>query len=215
MSWQLPGTRYRAVIFDLEHVLLAREGAWCYTVEEAIASVTARRIDTRPLAREYANRPWRHVLSVLLDDSALQQECEELCAELFTRSAMKRLLVHEGVGMALDHLRAARIEIGAVSREPHATALKQVQSTGLDRFLAVLSTTPAGGWDVSARLLEALSFLEYRPAECAFVSSDGYDLGAARTLGFTGYTAAWASSESPPSEPLIASPAEIASLAYT
>lgn len=215
MSSQLPGNRYRAVIFDLDHVLLAREGAWCYTVEEAIVSVTARRVDTRPLAREYANRPWRHVLSVLLDDAGRQRECEELCAELFTRSAMKRLLVHEGVGMALDHLSAARVEIGAVSREPHAIALKQVQSTGLDRFLAVLSTTPDGRWDVSARLLEALSFLEYRPGDCAFVSGDSYDLGAARSLGFARYTAAWAASESSPSEPLIASPAGIAALAHT
>lgn len=209
MTSRPPAGRYRAVIFDLDRVLLARERAWRYTVEEAVLALTGRRVDTAHLAAEYSLRPWQHVLSLLLDDDRARRDCEELCAELYARSSMKRLLVHEGIGMALDHLRAARIELGALSREPHGIALKQVQSTGLDRFLAVLSATPDARWDVGARLREALAFLEYEPAQCAYVAAETFDARAAAALGFAPYIAAWVVPECDLAAPAIDSPSEL------
>ena len=194
MTARAAAPRFRAVLFDLDEALLARETAWRYTVEEAVVCVTGQRIDVSPLAPEYRSRPWHHVLSVVVPDVAARRECEELCREMFARSSMKRLLVHEGIGMALDHLRAARLEMGAVSREPHAVALKQIQSTGLDRFLAVLSATPGDGWDVCARLTESLAFLGYEPGQCAYVSGDARDLDRAAGAGFTTLAAAWVAS---------------------
>ncbi|MCC7365211.1 MAG: HAD hydrolase-like protein [Dehalococcoidia bacterium] len=204
--------RFRAVIFDLDEVLLAREGAWRYTVEEAVASVTGRRIDTRALAAEYRARPWRHVLSVVVDDAHARLECEELCAEMFARSGLKRLLVHEGIGMALDHVRAARVEMGAISREPHSVAVKQVQSTGLDKFLAVLAASPEGRWDPVARLEQAIAFLEYPVEACAFVSGDALDLAAAARAGFTAVGAEWAGTEPGGPFATVAVPGELAGL---
>jgi phosphoglycolate phosphatase-like HAD superfamily hydrolase len=183
----------RAVIFDLDETLLDRAPAWTYAVEEAVISVTGRRVDTAPLRAEYRLRPWRQVLSVLLSEHSEIDRCEELCPRMFYRSAMKRLLVHEGIGMALDHLRAARMDLGAVTREPQAVAIKQIQSTGLDRFLTVLAATPAAGsWDVAARLRECLAFLDRAPELCAFVSQDADDARAAETMGMRWFPPAWA-----------------------
>jgi hypothetical protein len=112
---------------------------------------------------------------------------------MYGRSALKKLLVHDGIGMALDRLRGDRIEMGAISREPHAMALKQVQSTGLDRFLSVLSATPVDApWDPAARVAECLAFLERAATQSAFVSGEGDDLAAVGSAGVKPWTAAWA-----------------------
>ncbi len=197
----------RAVIFDLDDTLLVRDRAWQYAVEEAVISVTGRRVQAAPLAFEYRNRPWRHALDVVLQPGEDRARCETLCAEMYRRSAMKRLLIHDGLGMALDKLRGERVEMGAVSREPHAIALKQVQSTGLDRFLAVLAATPAGDpWDATTRIGACLAFLEREPRACAFVSGDRLDLTAAGAAGLRPFEAIWAgNSEAGPSS--IESPA--------
>jgi phosphoglycolate phosphatase-like HAD superfamily hydrolase len=184
--------RFRSVIFDFDEALLVSAAAWRYTIEEAVASVTGRRVDAAPLAEDYRRRPWRQALSVVLDDSDEVRRCEELCPEIMARSAMKRLTLHEGLGMALDRLRGARIELGAISREPHAIALPQAQSTGLDRFLTVLASTAAcDPWDARARLGQCLSFLGYEPAQCLFVSPDARDREEARSAGFHAWPAAW------------------------
>jgi phosphoglycolate phosphatase-like HAD superfamily hydrolase len=192
-----PQGAIRAVIFDLDEALLLRAPAWCYSVEQAVLSVSGKRIDAAPLAQEYRARPWAHVLSVVLEDASELNRCAALCETMFYRSAMKRLLVHEGMGMALDTLRGGRIEMGAITREPHANAIKQVQSTGLDRFLAVLAATPRGeAWDPAARIAQCLAFLERSPGECAFVSHEGRDLSVAAKWGLSCYLAGWAGSES-------------------
>ena len=185
--------RFRAVIFDLDETLLLRGPAWCYALEEAVLTLTGTRVRATPLSAEYRRRPWSAALSILLDGGVDIERCATLCQSMFERSALKRLLVHDGLGMALDRLRGERVEIGAISREPHAQAIKQIQSTGLDRFLAVLSATPKGDpWHAAARLGDCLTFLERDPARCAFVSGDPEDLAAAGRGGFTCYQAAWA-----------------------
>lgn len=207
-----PG-RLRAIIFDLDETLLAREAAWRHALEEALIVVCGERIDTGPLADEYRLRPWRHALSVVLRDRSQIDTCEALCRELFSRSAMKKLLVHEGLGMALDVLRGARVEMGAISREPHGVALKQVQSTGLDRFLAVLSAQPEGeAWDPLARFEECRQFLEYPAEACAFVSHDAGDLRAVSREGAECYVAGWANANSG-EFPALSAPSELAAVA--
>jgi phosphoglycolate phosphatase-like HAD superfamily hydrolase len=191
-----PAKAIRAVIFDLDETLLDRAPAWTYAVEEAVISVTGRRVNAAPLRADYRMRPWRQVLGVLLNELPEIDRCEELCPQMFYRSAMKRLLVHEGIGMALDHLRAARMDMGAVTREPHSIAIKQIQSTGLDRFLTVLSTTPAAeSWDVAARLNECVAFLDRAPEVCAFVSQDAADARVAARMGMRSFAPAWAMEE--------------------
>ena len=136
------------------------------------------------LVDEYLRRPWSHVLAIVVEDREQAARCEALCAEMYQRSAMKRLLVHEGIGMALDRLRGERIEMGAVSREPHAIALKQAESTGLDRFLAVLAPTPPGApWDAAARFADCLAYLGRDAAQTAFVSPDADDRASVEGTG--------------------------------
>lgn len=175
----------RALIFDLEEALLDRRAAWQYAVEESVAAVCGERVSARALVAEYRMRPWSHALSVLVADRGRQVSVEQACVAMYERSAMKRLLVHEGMGMALDAVRAQRVEIGAISREPHSIAIKQIESTGLDRFLSVLAPTPRGvGWAVGERLRECAAFLEREPAEVVFVGCEGRDLDAAAVAGF-------------------------------
>ncbi|HEY5477136.1 MAG TPA: hypothetical protein VIK11_10515 [Tepidiformaceae bacterium] len=153
----------------MDEALLDSRDAWQYAVEEAIASVCARRIDAGPLAMEY--RPLQHALAILVDDPQQRERCELLCREILTRGAMKRLLVHEGICMARARLRARQIEVGAISREPHAIALKAIASTGLDRFLSVLAATPAGShWDAGERFLPTASHFSTtnRAPACSF-----------------------------------------------
>lgn len=204
----------RAVIFDLDEALLARTAAWCYAIEQAVASVTGERVDARTLAEEYRRRPWRHALSVVLGDGSKIDRCEGLCVEMFQRSSMKKLLVHEGIGMGLDAVRGAFTEMGAISREPHSLALKQVQSTGLDRFLAVLSASPAEErWEPRGRFEACLEFLERTPGECVFIAPGVGELRDVAATGVRCFEAGWASDE-PTGFPVIAEPGDVARLIY-
>jgi hypothetical protein len=197
---------------DLDECVLDRRGAWVYTIQEAVMAVSGTRVDAASLVAEYRGRPWRHALRVLVDSPVLVDECEALCREIFERSAMKRLLVHEGIGMALDVLRGASVEMGAISREPHGLARRQVESTGMERFVAVLSATPAGGsWDPAARVQDCLDFLGCPPAHAAFVSADTTDLHVAETLGLRCFAAAWAG-EAGTDHALLEQPASIGTL---
>lgn len=194
------------MIFDLDEVLLDVRRAWQYTVEEAVAGVCGRRESAAPLVEEYWRRPWRDALGILVSEIEERDRCEALCLRIYERSAMKRLLVHEGVGMGLDRIRASRIEMGAISRAPHGPAVRRIESTGLDRFLAVLSPTAAGEpWDVAARLGDCLAFLRYEPSQCVFVSGDGHDLSVAAAEGLRPLEAQWAAPE-PTGYPAVASP---------
>lgn len=190
-------TRIRALIFDLDEALLDRRGAWQYAIEESVAAVCGERLSARQLVDEYRTRPWSQALSVLVPDRRLQARCEETCATMYERSAMKRLLVHEGMGMALDNVRAHRVEVGAISREPHRIAVKQIESTGLDRFLSVLAPTPVGAdWVVGDRIGECLSFLERPPAEAIYVGVDIRDLAEAADYGVQAACASYGKGES-------------------
>jgi hypothetical protein len=202
----------RAILFDLDEALLSRGKAWQYAIEESVVCVSGRRVSASGLVEEYRNRPWRHALAIVLDDPDEIDRCERLAAQMFERSALKRLTVHEGLGMALDRLRGARVELGAITRERHAFALKQIQSTGLDRFLTVLSATPAGEqWDVCTRLGDCLRFIERAPEACAFVAPDSFDRRQAAGMGFGCYLPAWVlgGATDPQS---VRSPADLASL---
>lgn len=193
MAGELASAPIKAVVFDLDEVLLDRGRAWQYAVEEGIAMVCGRRVDAGPLVAEYLHRPWRHAVSVVVADAGERDACEEACAQIYRRGAQKRLLVHEGVGMGLDWIRSAQMVIGVVSREPHAVALKQLQSTGLDRFMTVLAPTAAAQpWDSMARVRECVSYARFEPGECVFVSGDECDLDATAALGCRGMLAAWA-----------------------
>ncbi|MBA4181445.1 MAG: hypothetical protein C0506_12715 [Anaerolinea sp.] len=189
-STQAPALR--AILFDLDQVLVDSRRAWQYALEEGVASVSGRRVDALPLVGEYQHRPWPHVLSIVLAVPDERARCAILCAEIMRRSALKKLLVFDGIGMALDALRAARLEIGAVSRETHDVALKQVQSTGLDRFLTVLAATPEGdAWDAPARYGHCLAYLESAPPSCALVTADAADARSAQAAGFRVFEPRW------------------------
>ena len=151
----------RAVIFDLDECLIDSRAAWAYAVEQALVAVTGQQLRaSRDLVTEYRHRPWRHVFAVLCADTTQAQRCCEIAEAMFHRSALKRLLVFEGIGMALDALRASRIQIGAISRLPHSQAIKQIDSTGLDRFVVVLSPTPDNQkWAPAARIDEVVGYL--------------------------------------------------------
>ncbi|MFN0095419.1 MAG: HAD family hydrolase [Dehalococcoidia bacterium] len=193
-----PPPRLKAIVFDLDVVLLDRSRAWANTLEQAVLLTTGARIDARALIAEYVNRPWRHALGVVLADLSQRDAAEARCRELFARSAMKHLLVHEGIGMALDRLRGARVEMGAISREPHRLALSQIESTGLDRFLTMLAPTPAGErWHPEQRVRDCLSYFDRPASVAAFVSADVHELAAVSKAGLEGAFAAWAAPGDP------------------
>jgi phosphoglycolate phosphatase-like HAD superfamily hydrolase len=204
--------RTRALIFDLEEALLDRRKAWQYAVEESVAAVCGERVSAGDLVAEYRMRPWSHALSILVVDRQQQLSVEQACVTMYERSAMKRLLVHEGIGMALDAVRAHRVEMGAISREPHRLAIRQIESTGLERFLAVLSPTPEGAtWDPAARLRECARFLERDPASVTFVGCDSRDMEAAERAGFATAVAGYSNCETS-SRRAVESPAELVEL---
>ena len=184
------------LVFDLDRVLLDGRRAWVYTLEQAILAACGRRLAVDPLLAEYGERPWRHALAVLLGDEAERRRCESLCEEIARRSALKQLLVHEGIGMALDGVRAAWVEMGAISREPHAVALKQVEATGLERFLTVLAATPPGTtWDAPARFEECRGYMGVALERCLFVSAAADDLRAIGARGAICRGAGWCTTE--------------------
>jgi beta-phosphoglucomutase-like phosphatase (HAD superfamily) len=183
----------KAVIFDLDEVLIDSRKAWQYALEEAVVGTGGRRVDAAGLVDEYRSRPWAQAVSVVVEEPAQRRRCEELCGEIYYRSGLKRLLVHEGVGLGLDRIRAGRVEIAAISRERHDTAIKQIQSTGVDRFLSVLSATREGEvWDARARFEECREFLGRSAGACAYVSGDASDLGEVGSTGAECYVAEWA-----------------------
>ncbi|MCL4241282.1 MAG: hypothetical protein KJ048_08000 [Dehalococcoidia bacterium] len=202
--------RPRAIVFDLDRALIDPRPAWRYAVEESVASVTGRPVQAASLVEEYHTRPFRHALQVLLADPAQADRCEQLCGEMYARSAMKRLLVHDGTGMAMDALRGELIDLAAISRLPHAIAIKQAQSTGLDRFLAILAATPEGEpWEPSSRFAACLRFLECQPEESAFVSPETQDRDRVAALGAHVFSSAWSPGAGMEARSAIASPREL------
>jgi len=201
----------KAVLFDLDRCLIDSRRAWQYCVEESLASAGGQRFDAAALVDEYHVRPWRHALAVLAPTPELVTRCEELCETMYERSAMKKLLVHEGVGMALDAVRAEHIEIAAISRLPHALAVKQVQSTGLDRFVAVLSATAKEErWDPLLRMEPCLRFLECEAEQVAFVGADERDVERLVSTGAAPFLAAWTRGDNETTQfPAIASPGDV------
>jgi phosphoglycolate phosphatase-like HAD superfamily hydrolase len=189
--------RPRAIVFDLDEVLIDSAPAWLYALEESMVSVTGRRENLKPLVAEYRRRPLRDVLAMLLATPAERDRAEKLFTTMYGRSAMKKLLVHQHVGMSLDQLRSLRIEMAAITRLPHYMAMRQIESTGLDRFFSVMSpTAPDPTWDPVSRTKDCLGYLEYAAAACLFVSGEGRDLGEVKALGLTCYEARWAAVES-------------------
>ncbi len=198
----------RLVVFDLDRALIDSRPAFTYTLEEAIAAVTGRRIPARDLADAYHTRPWREALRILLDDPRDRDAAETLCEQYAARSALKRLLVFEGIGMALDELRGELIEMAAISRLPHRLARQHAESTGLDRFLSVIVPPPAGTFSPAQQLDECLRLLETHPTETAFVAPGHYERAAARRTGAIPFAAAWAIDPDPGDIP-IPSPAAL------
>ncbi len=184
--------RPRLVVFDFDRALIDPRTAWRYCIEESVMMVTGERPRVDSLVEEYHLRPWRQALSIVVGDTAAVGRCEELCEQMFTRSAMKRLLVHEGIGMALDALRAERIDMAGISRLPNSLAVKQAQSTGMDRFLAIVSGTAEGErWSPGERFAECLRLLESEAEEAAFV---GFEVMDRREVGRSGtqvFVAGW------------------------
>lgn len=202
--------RPRAVVFDFDRALLDPRPAWLYTIEEAVVSVTGQPVRAGPLVEEYHTRPFRHALAILLPASGDSARCEQLCVEMYRRSAMKRLLVHDGTGMALDAMRGERIDLAAISRLPHATAIKQAQSTGLDRFLAILAATPEGEpWDPAARFAACLRFLDCDPSESAFISPAAPDRRVVQRSGAAVFCSAWSPGADVPGGGAIESPRDV------
>jgi len=199
----------RAVIFDFDRALIDPRRAWRYAVEESVASLSRVRIDAGPLVEEYHTRPFSHAMAILLDDRVLMERCTALAEEMYRRSALKRLLVHEGVGMALDALRGELVDIAAVSRLPRAQAMKQAESTGLDRFLAILVGTGDGqAWNPVAAARICLDFLEWPVSEAAYIGPDSRDRDAAGRAGMASFCAGW-SPGAEPGERVIMSPRDV------
>jgi beta-phosphoglucomutase-like phosphatase (HAD superfamily) len=184
--------RPRLVVFDFDRAVIDPRAAWRYCIEESVTMVTGERPRVETLVEEYHLRPWRQALSVVVGDRAAVRRCEELCEQMFTRSAMKRLLVHEGIGMALDALRGEMIDMAGISRLPNSLALKQAQSTGMDRFMAVVCGTVEGeSWAPRERFLQCAALLESDPTEAAFVSPDAVDRREVTELGAQVFVAGW------------------------
>lgn len=199
----------RLAVFDLDRALIDSRPAWRYAIEESVISVTGKRVSAGPLVDEYHQRPWRHALGILVRDPEEAGRCEALCVELHGRSAMKRLLVFEGIGMALDALRAERIDMAGVTRLDHRTAMKQVQSTGLDRFLAYVAAPHAGeAIDFGGLFRACCDALERGPHQVAAVVPGGRDQETALAAGAVAYCPLWAPGAEPAGVP-IAEPADM------
>ena len=82
--------------------------------------------------------------------------------------------------------------MGAVSRERHRDAMRQIESTGVDRFFTVLSPTNEGRWTPEERFLECLRYLEFEPAGAVYVSPEDDDLRRVGATGAHTLRAGWA-----------------------
>ena len=167
------GGNLRGIVFDLDRTLIDSRRAWCYAIEESLLATRGERIDARHLAEEYQHRPWRDAISIVEPERQHQDRCVRLCEAMYARSAMKRLLVFDGIGMMLDELRSARIEVGAISRLPHQLARKQIESTGLERFVTVLeSVCDDEPWDALPRTPGFLLVVGTRAEDRRLVAAD-------------------------------------------
>ena len=179
----------RGVIFDLDRTLIDSRRAWCYAIEETILATRGERIDAGPLADEYQYRPWRDAMSILEPERRRLERCIVLCEAMYARSAMKRLLVFDGIGMMLDELRGARVEVGAISRLPHQLARKQIESTGLERFVTVLESVAGDEeWHAPSLVERCAAFLETAALTYVGVDRDVERVGA---MGLRCFTATW------------------------
>lgn len=183
---------YDCVIFDLDETLIDDRTAWCYTIEESILSTLGKRIDPHPLLEEYRTRPWKDVISLLVENRKIQQACLALCLQMERRSSLKHLLVFDGIGMALDKIRDLA-EIGVISRWPYSEANKRIQSTGLDRFFtAVIGTDENENWDPRLRFNECYKLLGYEKINSLYIGGEILDINSVISHGSVAHSAGWA-----------------------
>lgn len=189
-------TTPKAVIFDLDAAIIDSRRAWKYALEEAVMMVTGERIDPSDLAEGYEWRPWEHVVPIVVHGRDDQNRCLRLCERYYRRSALKWLLVFEGIGMALDQVRGELIEMGGITRETHADAMRQIESTGIDRFLSVLSPTNDGvRFEPAERFAECITYLECPPSRAVYVSPFERDLREVADTGAATALASWTTAE--------------------
>jgi phosphoglycolate phosphatase-like HAD superfamily hydrolase len=180
-------------VFDLDLCVIDNRAAWCYALDEAVMMATGERVESGRLYDNFRDRSWDHAVSVLVADVSARARVSDLAEQYYRRSALKRLLVFEGIGMALDSLRGASVEMGGITRETHYHAMRQIESTGVDRFLAVLSPTPEGeDWAPGLRIAECARYTETPGEGVLFVSAVVADLHDA---GVAGLAAGWANQE--------------------
>ena len=197
--------RPRLVVFDLDLCVIDNRAAWRYALEEAVMMATGERVETDRLYEEFRSRAWDHAVSILVPDPAMRPRAVDLAEQYYRRSALKRLLVFEGIGMALDSLRGERIEMGGITRENHYHAMRQIESTGVDRFFTVLSPTPDGEeWQPALRIAECARYTETPGDGVLFVSPEIRDLEQANVAGVA---AGWATTEQ---EGRVSHPGELA-----
>lgn len=205
------GGHPKAILFDLDRVLIDSRRAWCYAIEESVLATCGERVVAEPLLAEYHSRPLRHALSIIVPDRQRLPACVDLCSRILDRSALKRLLVFDGVAMALDAMRDTTVEVGVVSRHPHRLARLHIESTGLDRFLAVLAAAPGGRWNLDAQLRQCCDFLEVDASRVLYVGLSEHT-STARALGFDALCAGWAEAEPAAGEAALATPADLGRL---
>lgn len=168
---------FRAVLFDMDGVLLHSYEAWYAVIEEA-----AVHLGYAPIGRQGFAAGWGQGIEADAQTWFPQQtpaQLEALYSTLFPRH-LERIQADPDAAEVLARLSLPAV---VVTNTPTSLATRMLEAAGLPALPLVTSAEVARSKPAPDMVLEACRRLEAEPAEVIMVGDSPYDLGAARSAG--------------------------------
>ena len=172
----------KAILFDLDGVLLDSIDAWHGTFNDVLEHYGKKRITKKTFLDDVLGKP-------VEEDSknfpgSTPEDIRKLYCKYFPKNA-KNLKAFDGAIMLLENLRRKGIKTALVTNTPRPLTVKSLKASGLAGLLDVVKTpddVPAGKPD-PAMLNSAMKEMGVEKVDTIMVGDTWVDIQAARNAG--------------------------------
>jgi len=171
-------TKAKAILFDLDGVLINSIDAWYLAFKETLKHVGLRMIDKREFKENY----WGQEIEENLRRLQMDDDAEKYCLERYF-SHIDKIRLFEGTKEVLE--RARRFKVGLVTNTPKSGVSKILKQFGLEKYFDAVVTRDEveRGKPNPEIVIKACNFLGVKPKEAMVVGDTRSDVRAGRGAG--------------------------------